>query len=251
MPSIVTSRGPGQCIFCGGPGLTKEDIFPRWLKILFPEQNLRHVMESKDFGILKIRSAAPLRLTARIVCAACNNGWMSALEERAKPLLLELIPGALTTLGSDAQTDLAVWAVLKGYTFRYAARPVRPVPQPWLQALYAHRGFPPSTVVWLARYQGEAVCRVWTRPLILRRPSVPSEYRDGELFTLALGQVVMQVAFIDYDGLEVSIVRPPDFDRFLVPVWPPSKLCRWPPSQSLTDQDLDHLSRSLITSGAQ
>ena len=245
----MAARPPGRCIFCRSGGLTKEDVLPLWLSQLFPEQNLRHVMESKDFGVLKVRASAPLRLTARVVCARCNNEWMSALEERVRPILSRLILGRRSTLDAAAQTELATWAVKTAYLFRYAARPVRPVPQSWLQSFYSDRSFPPSTVVWLARYEGEAVCRAWATPLILRRPSVPNETREGELFTLALGQAVIQVAFVDYDGLTMHIQTPKDADRYLEQVWPCGDDRSWPPAEGLTDGALENLSLSLVTSG--
>jgi len=204
-------------------------------------------MENRDFGVLKVRAAAPLRLKARVVCARCNNRWMSRLEAAAQPILRTLIRGLPSSLTPDNQETLAAWSVKTAYMFRYAVRPVRPVPQPWRDMFYADRSLPPSTHVWFGRYGGDAVCRAWTTPLILKVPSRPHESREGELFTLALGQAVMQVAFIDYDGLQGTIVPPDGAERLIMQIWPTCGSQHWPPPMAFTDTGLEDYSRSLLS----
>jgi hypothetical protein len=49
----------------------------------------------------------------RVVCKSCNNGWMGAIETRAKPGLSAMIRGAPISLSRDLQTKIATWVALK------------------------------------------------------------------------------------------------------------------------------------------
>ncbi|HEX8155861.1 MAG TPA: hypothetical protein VF526_00635, partial [Solirubrobacteraceae bacterium] len=80
------------CIFCGSVGkLSKEHVVPRWVGSAFPssEREILHrfawvsgepeshsPISGVDFD------APPFTWQARVVCAECNNGWMSSLEAR-------------------------------------------------------------------------------------------------------------------------------------------------------------------------
>jgi hypothetical protein len=61
------------------------------------------------------QARVPIRLDdfkLKRVCEFCNNGWMSNLEEPAKPILLGLILGhtTLESLEEDGRQILAKWA---------------------------------------------------------------------------------------------------------------------------------------------
>jgi hypothetical protein len=47
-----------------------------------------------------------------VVCEHCNTGWMSRLQEEAKPHLLPLILGQSTTLTAEAQTLMTAWIAM-------------------------------------------------------------------------------------------------------------------------------------------
>lgn len=42
-------------------------------------------------------------VVVRMVCAECNSGWMSGLEERVKPVLEPMIRGQRVTLNPEQQ----------------------------------------------------------------------------------------------------------------------------------------------------
>src|ERR1043166_1487280 len=98
-------RLPKKCIFCGQAPTTKEDVWPTWLKSYLP-RDLPHYFASisiiNPFGEItstrKKWQGDPRSRRAKCVCARCNNGWMSRLQERAKPLVLALVRGDQTTL---------------------------------------------------------------------------------------------------------------------------------------------------------
>jgi hypothetical protein len=50
------------------------------------------------------------------ICATCNNGWMSRLENLTKPFLLLLIRGEQCQITDAVRRQIAAWVQLKGIT---------------------------------------------------------------------------------------------------------------------------------------
>lgn len=61
---------------------------------------------------MRTRSGEPQSGRLRVVCASCNNGWMSDLQQEAKPHLLPLIKGETYLLHRNAQKTLAAWIAM-------------------------------------------------------------------------------------------------------------------------------------------
>ena len=66
----------------------------------------------KDGEADKMYVSSLLQLATRVVCAKCNNGWMSKLETEAKPLLSRMLFDLrhATNLGKAEQNTLTFWA---------------------------------------------------------------------------------------------------------------------------------------------
>jgi hypothetical protein len=110
------SKPAGKCIFCGQGNLSKEHLFPNWLRNVFPRSALsthtqgrvtwpegkKHIKTKKGQGHSGTKKL-------RVVCKKCNNGWMSKLESTSQPLLSSLIDGNSVTLDTDAQSLLSLW----------------------------------------------------------------------------------------------------------------------------------------------
>ncbi|HZR30649.1 MAG TPA: hypothetical protein VFA76_02185 [Terriglobales bacterium] len=109
------------CAFCGRAGeRSKEDAIPRWLQKMLnishgQLETLRYKIEREP--MIKLRRLAHRSLQVRSllagrICRACNTGWMSRLENEAKPLLCRLLisesPYCLTGV---EKAILARWAV--------------------------------------------------------------------------------------------------------------------------------------------
>lgn len=111
----------GRCIFCGGLGLTKEHIWPDWLSGHLQSESPYHLYgtgiktsDKKHTEQISRRTGSILSRKLRIVCGYCNNGWMSRLQNKAKPILLPLITGAsqnFSLASADAKV-IAAWATM-------------------------------------------------------------------------------------------------------------------------------------------
>jgi hypothetical protein len=78
--------------------------------------------EHLDFTSNRNRNHPATSLLAGRVCKKCNCGWMSKLEDEAKPLLLPLIQGtrSLSTLDSAERLLLARWTAKTAYAWYFA-----------------------------------------------------------------------------------------------------------------------------------
>lgn len=125
--NIKTKYGllPGLCVFCASEGLTKEHIWPNWLKDVVPRISPKHQFQtgggSRKQGSLKLQNERNKWGTGdihsqklKIVCGACNNGWMSRLQESAKAILLPLPMGDREdfNFSVDECTLLSTWATM-------------------------------------------------------------------------------------------------------------------------------------------
>ena len=98
-------HGQNRCIFCDHTGMSKEHIWPDWMEELFPRSDsdqhnqfrARFRLDPSGETIVtqstKTRPGHASTKHVRKVCNICNNGWMSEMEKRTKPLLLALARG--------------------------------------------------------------------------------------------------------------------------------------------------------------
>lgn len=76
------------------------------------DANLRPIGRTRSGGRLS-RRQGPLRsVKLRIVCEKCNNGWMSGLQKKTKPILTAFIEGNWRKLTPAEQRTLAAWAAM-------------------------------------------------------------------------------------------------------------------------------------------
>lgn len=130
---------------------TREHIFPKWLLEFMGIGNLpirseHHVRSGDDIERKDVRDAPPLARTEGRVCAECNNGWMSALEVSAMPLMKPLIDGTANLYscrGEEARV-LGLWAAKTAYVLNAASAYPLKVPHSHLASVLS--GNVPSEV---------------------------------------------------------------------------------------------------------
>src|SRR5438045_2839756 len=106
------------CLFCSETKLTQEHLWPVWVCQLFPNTSYDAGRFSETAGKERFWKQNTLERTTRAVCAVCNNGWMSEVECRGKPVLRPLIMGEQPPkLTDNNQRRLATWALLRFYAF--------------------------------------------------------------------------------------------------------------------------------------
>lgn len=107
------------CPFCPRRANSREHIYAQWITRRYTKEASSNAFFTMRFGgLFPDREARTLNVTIK-VCASCNNGWMSRLENEARPLLEDLVEGRPQTLDVEGQHRLALWwaknAVLHDY----------------------------------------------------------------------------------------------------------------------------------------
>ena len=95
-----------NCGFCGQAGVTKEHLWPDWLRKVILDSRAsggqKHFHAEIERGGKASQYKNPsLEQRVGMPCGACNSGWMSALENDVKAFVL----------APERQTLLSRWAV--------------------------------------------------------------------------------------------------------------------------------------------
>jgi hypothetical protein len=228
------------CIFCDDPATTKEHAWPQWLLRLFPS-NDRSVIEAERAGRSLGTWHATGGIQLRFVCLICNTGWMSALENSAKPIIRSLLEGDHVHFDAASQAILSAWALKTAMVFE-ALNPDRPRfytnkergHMRSLQAM-AHR-----TSVWIARCieQPDLYCA----GKVLSGPFAEGEI-GGYATTLGIGPIALQILTVrppastaDDVRLIIDTTEGPWGDT-VTALWPPSlEGLSWRPTHALTGE---------------
>jgi hypothetical protein len=197
----VSTRAIRTCIFCGRTPLTKEHVVGDWAG-RFADAGQRSIVHLSDregeTRETREWNARAYDRQARIVCAACNNGWMSDLETRASALL---VPDELDgrTLGHDEQTLLATWGMKTALVLNAAESRLRRAIPPEVAIDFGHdRRVPVNTEMWKASYAGDGdqlPALVGLGIDLDNRQDSNRGWRDLAVTTFVVGPFVFQVFF--------------------------------------------------------
>jgi hypothetical protein len=216
---------PDRCVFCGRTPVTREHLWPDWLR---REAQLRDAFEfriQQDADGVETRditfTTPPFTQVVRAVCARCNGGWMSEIEENAKPILQDLIYANGRTLDRDDQRKLASWAFLKACIFDELHPTERAVPTVHRQRLYTYKR-PPATgaAIWLGTYDATEVGHYAYQALRVGRDELPDpEEPTIYTVTITVGALIVQVGGSLIPELSFDeLPTPPELH--LAKIWP-------------------------------
>jgi hypothetical protein len=238
LPELHLPPTLGQCPFCDGADPTDEHVYPQWL--------------SKELGAIGqlVDRRAPrgprrlrtIDLTAPI-CGACNNRWLSVLENDTKPILAPMVRGEDRRLDLDEQRLLATWALKTAMMFDLASgSPV--IPAGFFQALRQRRQPLESKFVWIAGYHGSLAA--WAQHTPLRLGIADDQPPNAFVTTFTTFHVVFQViGHFTRGGMDFKDDR--IYKDVLAQIWPPRlEVVDWPPQQvAFNDEWLETLAASI------
>jgi hypothetical protein len=112
--------------------ISREHVFGDWLSEIFPKSaTATHTHGIIDWPVSGPAGATPTinigggqghsgTKKVKVVCATCNETWLSTrIENAAKPILIPLIAGRTSELSIADQRVLATWAVKTVMTAEY------------------------------------------------------------------------------------------------------------------------------------
>jgi hypothetical protein len=152
---------PKHCIFCGGRPLTKEHFWGKWSReiTLNPFPHTRHVLQRYDDGQLRRtrghgdRPGSVRSQSLKVVCRECNEGWMSAIQQDAKPILTKLNYGQWPKLDEIEQRRLSEWLVLFLMTSEFRDLTTAVINQDERNQFYRDRSLGQNWIIGIGLYQ--------------------------------------------------------------------------------------------------
>jgi len=240
-----------MCIFCRKKASSKEDAWPLWLMNRFPTSSTSRMYAERGGHKLGNWTTAKPELSVKWLCTSCNNGWMSRLEDEAKPVLESILDDKLKDINASAQSTIARWAVKiamvlesidSNRTWFYA--------DDERQLMGAVQSLPPRTSVWIAKCINQpniysAAKDLWTTP--------SNDGIHAYATTMAFGSLALQIVSIktlaaipENVTLTYNVSEGP-WDKTLVQVWPTTQnSLAWPPQYGLNSEfGLDALTERL------
>jgi hypothetical protein len=232
------------CIFCGLPPKSREDVWPCWMTSHFIAPG---VMEAERGRSLEMRTWPVDRpeLVIRCVCGGCNNGWMSQLQERAKPIIERLWIGEEHSLDLDDRRTLASWAVMTSMVLQSLDEPENWLYSELERTVFWKRQHVPSFMgIWIANCVGHTSMYTQGRSMQTGPAQGSTRQARGHAITMAFGTVGVQVLKVTMDGA----VKPPkditvsqgfgDWENIALQIWPlKGDPVDWPPSQGIRSED--------------
>lgn len=229
-------------MFCGDRASSKEDAWPLWLLRRLNLGGPGRV--DAERGIQAPRSWRVLNpgIKVKFVCTRCNNGWMSRLENCAKPII-EALLGDTTVAPKPADRSLlAIWAIKNAMVFE-ALR----LDRPWVftdqerAAVREHLAPPPITSVWIAKCVESpgAYCSASDLSGQVEESGAPMQ---AYVTTMVFGPLAIQVLRVALPDTTPAVrritadVRPGPWAKAAIPVWPAVGDILWPPEVGLAGE---------------
>jgi hypothetical protein len=225
------------CIFCENSAGSREHLWPQW------------ILSRKNFGAFRLkRAGAPevilnnTELTVKSVCGKCNNGWMSGLEQEAKPLLEQMFDDKPVDLDGNQQQIVAKWVAKMAFLFDSTKG--RNADNVFYKkdegvAFEKSRQIPQFTGIWIGRLD-ESHRSADGADFTLLSPD--ARIGGGSSLTLTNEHFVAQIASLRLmDTPTVPTVlniepKPGDWSNMLIQIWPIEKpVVHWPPTIFFTN----------------
>jgi hypothetical protein len=241
--SAIDLSGRRLCIFCKARANSREHIFPNWLNDLIvvdgADAHQFLVLSGELTGQRSYPARSVASQTARVVCRACNNGWMSKLEADAKPSIRSMIVNLPTRLDSGQQLLIARWAIKSAMVAESVQYGENSFTQDERELIRGGVTIPIRPRVSLASYD-------MSQPNATRYTRGQGVVnKNGELFadfyahTIQIGHLVLSIrgtpTFDPTENNSLGAVARPRLME--IPVWPPVEVCEWPPARILSESD--------------
>ena len=246
------------CIFCGGRPISKEHTWAKWLRQYVPMSATDHNESLATIGIATIRQRIARRRSGdlrrrgvKCVCEQCNNGWMSAMQNVNKEVLVSLATGKSTLITVEQQINLAAWIAIFATCSEYRTPERATVSQAIRTLLWKKQVAPPTWGIWIGHHKPSQRWRSYLKHFTLRfsndlpqgtafDPKIYplnshiTTFRVGNMFSHVIGTNVDQRFVIG--GYSFT-----DGEQKLLRIWPATQAIFWNPPPALTDEEADRI----------
>jgi hypothetical protein len=246
------------CLFCGRPwtpGIvrkSKEHPLGDWIKQREENHPAEHTSYSTGFllgedhsELVQVRpeithkKAPLLTVHTREVCEDCNNGWMSAMEKTAKPVILQMAQAAQSgiaiAVSREHARELAVWAQKTALAYELTSDTDRVGTVAMGQEVRAGRPVRGSQV-WAACNtrdcdMGVALAQIDISATPAPQPGPPD--RRALMVEIVYHRITMLVLIADSPGQTWPQLSPVSWTR----LWPSFGVAEFPPMSAITAEE--------------
>lgn len=245
--------------------MTHEHLFADWLKQYIPRELTEHRARTAFVGLhrdeisTKRHTGDPHSQRLRCVCRECNNGWMSELQQAAKPCLVPMLEGKPIALHRRAQTVLAAWIAMTVMVAEHRNLELVAVPQSDRTYLLENLRPPSHWRIWIGRHKRIDAAMFTHNVLSFANPGekiqISARPTDREpntqTTTICLGKYLIIHVMSSVPAWNIvrrwKLPAPRDGASAVLQIWPirPGPV-KWPPAVSLTDIAIDLLANEFI-----
>jgi hypothetical protein len=236
------------CIFCDSPVNSKEDAWPLWLirrlgnseKGIVEGQRGRQAPRSWRAGKYPLRTGN--------VCKNCNNGWMSDLENRVRPIMERFFLDQKVSLDQHDQATLAIWTCKNAMVYETLRHK-----SAWFFTSQEHESFresfhlPLHTSIWIAK-SVEFTGLFCTASDLNGTATESLDQVKAYVNTMAFGPIAIQILNAKmskpiHQNVTISgNLQPGPLDQTTIQIWPVNtNMVSWPNEVGLNGElGLDH-----------
>jgi hypothetical protein len=177
-------------------------------------------------------------LRIKWVCRACNNGWMSRLEESVMPYMQPLLAGQHSVLTDLGQATIALWTMKTSMVLEGLDTPdTHCFSQTERERLRTLQSIPWRTNIWIAPSTDPSL---FVSSKVRHLDPTDRKTVTGFSTTIGLAHIVLQALTIRVPedvGPKTKItvaVRQSPWNEMAQQIWPSQPLAlRWPPAMAL------------------
>jgi hypothetical protein len=261
------SQRRGFCIYCRGPGLSKEHIWPKWLRDYIDMDDLNYPLQraieypTHITDSIKVISGHPFSRRVRMVCSNCNNGWMSQIQEDVKPVIVDLFQGKRFEIFRRPRRLISSWAAMSTIAADATSERFAVVSEEERKEFFRNRLPPEHWRIWIGLCSDNIKApnyRHYSSELLSNkdrhRSGSISEAATIQATTYRIRRLAVHVMTSSNEaGREV--IRKWKWRRFrpyLTRIWPVTHATvTWPPSHELTEADVETVAARLYDKMAE
>jgi hypothetical protein len=185
----------------------------------------------------------------RVVCRACNSGWMSEVESSAKRILIPLICATPISLNAESQTLVALWAAMRSAVFERDDPKFAALTEAEYRHIKDRRSPPPNWHVFLASYEGvEWDTRIFHYGASLQKFGEPYPTQPNTQMTIiGFGKAVLVAISSTSKAAQKALLKLSPAEMTMI--WPEQTSLEWPFSKAMSDDELRRIAYGFGSAG--
>ena len=209
--------------------MSKGHVWPDWLNKILPKTATHHEQETGKFNTFDSTVPGPehqVRIARgharsrkpRNTCRRCNGGWMSLMEDYARPAATRLILDVPQLLDLANQDAVAALLTLISMRLEFLGD-MRAIPAEERNWLRCHLEPSNDWKIWIATFGDDNWDEHWSRTYAAQLDSKPTdkvgpEYCNVRVTTLVIGKLCAHlfyspvIDFKGYEGVELAQIWP-------------------------------------------